>query len=287
MPDFEGFLANHRSIREDWRPHFVDVVARFCELRSEDAHFHAELTSGDDEKLWQRLWEAVLGMRLNDLGYSPSSTDEGPDFKIGLAGRTVWVEAICPGSKGLPADWVNPVNGQVTSLPTEALTLKWTAALKEKMEKLEGVDGKPGYHPDLVKPDEPYVIAVNSFHWGSAETGLSQFPFSAEVAFGIGPLAVQVSESGEFGDPYHSTRLSIVKAKTDATVDTAVFFSDHYAGVSAVLSCGSLCPNAVGAPFTLVHNPFARAPLDREEFQSDIEYYAVDEGDEVSVTRIR
>lgn len=259
------YIVKYAPCHEGLRPYYVSLVDRFHELGLADKHFDTELMSGDDDKFWQRIWEAILGCHFTDVGYEVSSQDEGPDFLIEKEGRRIWVEAICPRPKGIPQSFSAPKSADgpsVTSVPTDALLLNWTAALKEKMEKLEGAGTKAGYRQNgIVEENEPYVIAVNSGRLGYAEMGLSQFPYSAEVGFGIGPMQVTVNvATGQFGEPEHSRRLQVLN-RNGSVVSTVVLGQPEYAGVSAVLSTGHLCPQPDEYPFIVVYNPFARAQL--------------------------
>jgi hypothetical protein len=185
----------------------------------------------------------------------------------------------------LPETWLK--HDGVYSYPKEELALNWTAALKEKRDNLEGRNGKSGYlQKGIVNPTDAYVIAVNSYRLGGAlaETGISQFPYSAEVGLGIGPIAIPISDDGKFGDAKHTTRFSIKKANS-SDVGTAVFLDDAYGGVSAILSSGYVWrPKAL--PFTLVHNPMARAPLPTGRMGDVDEFASRREGDEIVLERL-
>jgi type I restriction enzyme S subunit len=83
-------------------------------------------------------------------------------------------------------------------MPHEAMLLRWTAAIKEKAEKLLGsVDGsRVGYlTKGTVRSDEAYVIAINGRmlrRLGSSLLGISQFPFAAEAVFAFGPYELHL-----------------------------------------------------------------------------------------------
>jgi hypothetical protein len=88
--------------------------------------------------------------------------------------------------------------------PHEPLLLRWTAAIKEKAEKLLGnAAGAKGYlDKGIVATDDTYVIAVNGRllrgpHFATIN-GISQFPFAVEAAFAVGPIAVVINlDTGE------------------------------------------------------------------------------------------
>lgn len=294
-PD-EAFIQSRDFIHDGLKPYYCSLVRKLEEAGLADEHFIRELTSGDEGKFWQRIWEAILAAHLAELGHKPTSKDEGPDLVFDHNGSKICIEAICPNPKDIPQEYTSkPTTSEVrvTSMPAQTLALNWTAALREKMQKLEGrtnSDQKyfPGYvAKGIVTSDQPYVVAVNSSLWGYAETGLSQFPYSAEVGFGIGPIAVPVdSQTGRFGDARHTSVFSI-KNRNQANVSTSVFLTEEYKGVSAVLSTGFLCPQPDFYPLTLVHNPLARAPLPQGILGAKEEYVSRVEGDYMEITRVR
>ena len=58
-------------------------------------HLVEEVASGDDGKLWARVWEAMLYRHLVSLGLQPHSSgvkksgERGPDFAIVHEGQTI------------------------------------------------------------------------------------------------------------------------------------------------------------------------------------------------------
>ena len=146
MNTVADFITTSGFVHDGLKQYYASLIEKFQQLELADAHFESELTSGDEDKFWQRVWEAILGCHFDELGYRPSSVAEGPDFCIYPDGKLVWVEAICPRPKDVPPEFIKlPEAGEVrdVNLP-EALTLNWTSALKEKMEKLEGRKGPAG-----------------------------------------------------------------------------------------------------------------------------------------------
>ena len=170
MDKVEAAIRRRYDTNPAARDHYVALWHEFSTMDLADAHFVSEITGDKDTKFWQRLWEMVLGRHLSRLQHRLSSADKGPDFRFEAEGKTVWCEAIAPEPKGLPGDWLTlskPDDIRVHSVPHEAMLLRWTAALKEKRDKLEGCikqdpvtgEGKfePGYRQ---KKSSPTVIAT-------------------------------------------------------------------------------------------------------------------------------
>ena len=165
-----------------------------------DRKFETELTGVSEDKFWACISEALVYQRLRDKCFpSRSNVGAGPDFLLEFEQKRIWVEVICPSPVGIPSDWLQIQTNQVTSMPHEAILLRWTSAFKEKSEKLAGSsDGKVrGYlEQGIVLPTDIYVIAVNGcrFRHGPfpALFGISQFPYAAEAVLPLGRYQIQI-----------------------------------------------------------------------------------------------
>ncbi len=106
---------------------FVErICLRHIELGLSDSNFESNLCSGDDARYWQRLSEALLSNELLEGALDLRPSRKGPDFLIQHEGRNIWIEVICPEPTGVPADWLESSSGRATSLPHEAILLRWT-----------------------------------------------------------------------------------------------------------------------------------------------------------------
>lgn len=249
-----------------------------------DRKFEIELMDDSDDKFWSCISEALVYKRLRDkVVTSRSNVGVGPDFLLQVGQKRVWVEVICPAPTGVPADWLDIQIGQVTSMPHEAILLRWTAAIKEKTDKLVGsFDGRVrGYlEKGIVAPEDIYVIAVNGCRLRhgpfSALLGISQFPYAAEAVFPIGPYQVRVD--CDMLEPIvasHEQRFSIKKPK-GALVPTYAFLDPRFKPVSAVWAIDFNGCGVIGnsEPSALIHNPYANNQLPQQVLQVDEEYMA-------------
>jgi type I restriction enzyme S subunit len=299
MNRVENFLVNRFPNNPSLTDCLIDLHHRYADWGLKDTKFDQDFTDGEDEHFYSYLWEMLLASHFKNIGLDISSADEGPDFKIDLSGQTIWVEAICPAPTGLPDDWLRATQAgeiRVRSVPHEEMLLRWTAALKEKKEKLTGkrerdrITGtevvRPGYAAKgTVGQDDPYVIAVGACRLGQLETdlhlGISQLPYAVEAVFPVGPLEVVISrETMETVDTRHGHRLFIRKP-SGAEVPTDSFLNPDYAGVSAILGSPAGLNAACGSktPIAVVHNPLAISRLPVGIFGADEEYVAEDKGD--------
>ena len=116
----------------------------------------------------------------------------GPDFRIPLAdGRTLWIEAVSPtagdGQNRIPdLPLIDPESDEPQAgvqLPDQEILLRYTSAVENKRRKRE-----QDIEAQIVRPDDPFIIAVNSgqlglFSW----TGISQNPAIVEAVYPAGP----------------------------------------------------------------------------------------------------
>ena len=109
---------------------------------------------------------------------------EGPDIKIKLGDRTIWVEAVVPGP-GTNNDRVPDLEyGVAREVPDEQMKLRLTNAFSEKFYKYKNYREK-----DLVKEEDDYVIAINGSLIGRSERDV---PRIVRILFPIGNLVLHV-----------------------------------------------------------------------------------------------
>jgi hypothetical protein len=279
LGDFPRLVTIRENLRRICRHHI--------ELGLADATFSDGLCSGDDGQFWQRLSEVLLAHELLCAGLHVHPSPSGPDFRVVHEGRNIWIEVVCPEPIGLPSDWLDPPIGQVHSYPHEAMLLRWTAAIKEKAEKLVGsVDGaKLGYlRKGFVGKGDAYVIAVNGRrlrgrHF-SALTGISQFPFAVEAVFSVGPLAIKIDvQTGQSTPAEHTHRPLITKPK-GAAVPAYTFLDPRFDAVSAIWACDIDETWVIGNPkhSAVVHNPMAINEIPVHLLPSESDYVATSDG---------
>lgn len=267
-----------RRFRGGWTEKYhLELWHQYSSSGLADPHFEQEITSGDEGKLWQRVWEMVMYRLLVESGYAPTSAKSGPDFCFMIGERKVFVECIAPMPTGLPPEWLAQPDWsgkvQIRRVPSAEILLRWTAAIKEKRDKLEGkVDRKSGSRRrdrgyrgrGIVGDKDCYVIAVDGrmlLNGFDHNTGSSRLPFAVEAVFPIGPLGFPISEDGKIATTgKHSPRFSVRKPK-GVEVPTDNFLNVDYAGVSAVIGCTSQSAFNSDLKVAIVHNPEARAPL--------------------------
>lgn len=255
-----------------------------------DQKFETELTDRSDAKFWFCVSEALVYDRLRARTFSArTNVGSGPDFLLEVGGKRLWIEVICPTPTGVPTDWLQIQTNIATSMPHEAILLRWTSAIKEKTEKLVGSsDGKVrGYlERGVVSPNDMYVIAVNGCQLRHgpfpALCGISQFPYAAEAVFPIGPYQIQIDrETLRTVGHGHQQRFTI-KKPNGASVPSHAFLDPRYQSVSAVWAVDFNGFGAIGnpEPSALIHNPNAVNPLPRGFLPVDDEFAATPLGED-------
>jgi hypothetical protein len=233
-------------------------------------HLQKELCSEDWNKFCQRYWELLLGRHLRICGLSPHArSTKGPDFHTTRDQLTIWIEAVAP-SKGAEQIWVP--SGQIPSsdgdqgaswfqTDHEAILRRWTAALKEKHDRLLGYFDK-----GIVTSDEAYVIALNSCLLLGLDAlhGSSGLPSLVEVLFGASmPRITLDRKTRERVSVHHDFRESVLSKKGSA-IPTAIFLNEDYKRLSAILATVAI-PDTValhGDPYIIIaHNPLAHSKI--------------------------
>lgn len=299
LSQVENYLAERYADNPEVLGRLTELYQQYDSWGLKDNKFDQDFTDGRDEHFYPYVWEMLLARHLKMLELDISSDDEGPDFKIDHHGQTIWVEAICPSPEGLPDHWLNIPSikkpPKVFDVPHEQMLLRWTAALKEKKEKLTGrldQNGEPksGYYDNgIVGTNEPYVIAINASRLGYGNVHLhysiSQKPFALEAAFPFGPIELVIDRAtGKQIDQRHVFRASI-KNLNGADVPTDNFLNPEYAGVSAILGTPAGINAVCGeeAPIALVHNPLATNKLPIGILGADEEYVAEINEDDIEI----
>ena len=279
----------------------------------QDSVFATEFTSGNHERLLQRYTEMLFSWYFIKLGFLPTSQDEGPDLCIDHNGMKIWIEIITPqllppsgnGTEAQKAtreieDYLappptDPKEIRAIDVPTKQILLRWTAALKEKKEKLTGKNNRSnqlGYmEKGIVQPGDIYVIAINSVLLGHhGFVGISQYPNPVEATFAVGPIQVSINrKTSEVAHSEPSYRPHILN-HNQSSVPTDSFLNPNYKEVSALIATHVGLEAAFQPrppwPLVLVHNPYAVNSLPKRIFKAEEEYIAEDNGKFWTITNI-
>ena len=258
------FVTQTWPDHEPTRSYVLDLWDHFTQWRLAKGNFVADLISGDDTKLFQRLWEMVLASHLTEQGFDIRSNDPGPDFSFEIDGKKVWIEATAPEPIGLSEKWLSQRGAN--RVPDEQILLRWTNALSVKKEKFLEYRRK-----GIVQNNDICVIAINGHLLGEPR-GISQLPYAVEAVFPTGPLAVSFNKrTSERSDLYNSERW-YVRKPSGADVPTDSFLNQTNRYISAVVGCSSCWKGLSLFEMSIVHNPFAENRFPPKRFGADLEY---------------
>ncbi len=274
---------------------FLDsICTRHVSLGLGDTNLADKLCAGDEYIYWQQLSEVLLGHELLEAGLTLTPSHNGPDFLVQHQRQRIWIEVICPKPEGLPPDWLTMELSKPVSMPHEALLLRWTAAIKEKAEKLLGNPAKKlkGYiEKGIVGSNDAYVIAVNARllrgRNTASITGISQFPFAVEAVFSVGPITVTMDyDTLEITGSKYQHR-PIIKKPNGSPVPAYTFLDPAFKPVSAVWAADIDETWIIGnaKPIAVVHNPNATNPVLVGLLPSYEEYVATPNGEEYILSR--
>lgn len=186
-----AFLDRKFPNEPNYKASLVALWRKYLELGLPNAHFVSEFTNGKKESIFQRAWEMMIARHLDALGYHITNLEVGPDFRFERDGKTIWVEAISPEPKGLPEHWMTRPKAdefKVGDFPHNEILLRWTAAIKEKWQKLLDYQQKK-----IVAGSDAYVSALNGCQLGALPVnhGITRYPFAVEAVYPVGPLAYE------------------------------------------------------------------------------------------------
>ena len=171
-------------------PHFLDEFP---------LHFH------------QRWFEMYLTVSLLREGFHVKCPKPGPDIRLDLNGRHVWIEAVCAtsGEKGRPASIPDLPLGHAADVPMDSYVLRVSSSLRDKAKKFEQYiqDGDVSQR-DLV------VIAINI----NAVDGLWIYmdDVMKKALYGIGDPVLRIDPgTRRVVDTHHQEIESIPKKSSD------------------------------------------------------------------------
>lgn len=255
-------LAKQFAGAPNYGSYVTGLWEKYLALGLPNAHFVSEICVGKNETIAQRVWEMMLAAHFSALGFTMTSPDDGPDLRIEHDGRVVWIEAICPTAVGIPEQWMRPLDAgefAVGDVPHNEILLRWTAAIKEKSEKLAKYREK-----GIVRAEDSFVIAVNGGLLGRMplNEGISQMPYAFEAVYPAGPTTLEIDrKTHRVVRSFKSLRLQVENANGEP-VPTTAFMDRGNAAVSAVLAYSSDRSEAPILTADIVHNHLATKPVD-------------------------
>ena len=232
-------------------------------------YMHEESPKRDDEvssythELHSRFWEMFLvtsfledGLHLINKGSA-----DGPDFKIDLGDRVLWVEAVIagPGSSSSDNRVPAPVMGMAVDVPHDLMILRLANSFETKFKKYKCYCSK-----ELVTENDLFVIAINGCLVGSHPEALT--PRIVQTLFPVGHTVLSLDKEDLNVTGQHLEYRDRISKDNESEVFTNSFLNDNYMGIDAVLysDCNflnlisdseSTIQGRLSRLLTLVHNP--------------------------------
>jgi hypothetical protein len=234
---------------------FVESLwSRYSDLA--DPHFREDARN----HFLERFWEMYLAVTLRERGFQLRRAGrEGPEFYLMCNDHKVWVEAVVPG----PGEGIDRVPeicyGEIQTVPTEKILLRFTNCLYEKRKKY-----KEALEKKIINSDDLYLLAINSRGIPHGPLG-NTLPFFVQAFLPFGNAAMDLNtKTLKIIKSYYQYRDNVVK-ESGTPVSTTAFLNPEYSFVSAILHSGVDClnhPDILGEDFMILHNPTALHPLD-------------------------
>ena len=214
----------------------------------------------------QRWFEMYVGASLRRAGLDVTAPKPGPDFRVVVAGRAIYIEAVAPtGGNPLHADAVSEPNYRDTDgtlrmvqVPHAKITLRIADAFRRKADVFDGYRLN-GY----VGKDDPCIIAINLHDVPHAWTDAHEHWFRA--LYGVGDRFMVLDRAGHATTSGRDHR-ELLERASGAVEDVAPLLNADRADISGVLGsatdAGNM-PNPVGDDFLLMPHSAARSPYPR------------------------
>ncbi len=270
-PTYDRYYIASGSI-SDRKKFFNEMYEKFKPYA--DSHFLIEAKTN----FHQRVWEMYMACVLIKNGLTIVSNNKGPDIKLVIGGKTVWIECVAPkkGEKDNENSVPDIKYGVVQDLPEKQMLFRLRNSLDEKFKVYEKYlsDG-------IVKKDDIFIIAINRASLDHTDPGI---PLIFKALFSIGFLSFPIKKlkeegNSKFGKPSWTLR-SVVPKGNGSEVSMNFFQNPNHAGISAVIySKNSVlsCRAKTGEECVLTHNPLATNPLSEQVFPFFEQYRATDD----------
>lgn len=257
---------------------YVEELWRYFEPYA-DPHFRKEIAVNFQPRYWE-MYLGCLALRAK-LSVMPKKKNKGkgPDLRITLTtGQNLFIEATAPGPGTGDNEVSEPpplrlgINEIAPDIPVEKILLRITSGLEKKFKAYDRYLRDP---IPILRPNDPYIIAVNLGAMASARSEFFDPPLIIRSLFGVGNLMVLFDQTNPgLRETHYSICHQIIK-HNDKPIRTDYFLDSRYRGLSAIVfSDAHPFRKPDGSEFKLVHNPNATNPIDRGLFKIGREYWA-------------
>ncbi|OCH98964.1 hypothetical protein A8135_09410 [Legionella jamestowniensis] len=271
--------ARENNWDEQLAPALIDLISLYDSWGGVSSKFQKEFCL--EEHFHALLWEMQLAQKLykSEIEFQIGGSGK-PDFFI--PEQKIWLEAVCPKPNGIPKDYLDYPKStpaekirEVTTIkvPSSEILLRWTSAIHSKIKQVEKY-----IRNGIIDKNHPFIIAVNCSQLGNPRhsfIGQSGYPYPVEIGYGVGPLTAYFDKYNPDKDKIESPYRSRIQNLNDKEVDTAIFFSDKYKKISAIIGDNSGLNEIVCMErneFVITHNRYADNTLPTKLFKNSLEF---------------
>jgi hypothetical protein len=228
----------------------------------------------------QFTWQMYVGVCLLEAGHDLERAGaRGPDHKVLIANRRLWVECIAP-EPGVSNNEAKrtyqqemPASGLYRPPPDDKIALRLTGAIWEKTKKYQAwvEDG-------VVSPADPYIIAVGAGVIPDADLE-EDFPRIVRILYGLGESVIRYRLDSNEPPEIVPTYKDAVLNANGKPVSMRGFLDNDHPEVSAVIFSGRNVwnpPRRIGRDLVTVYSPVATNRLEPGTIPVGREYWATD-----------
>ncbi len=222
-----------------------------------DKHFKKQFK----KDFHSRTWEMYLGnifLKNNIKIIEPKK--EGPDIKMEVSGKNIWVEAVTTKTNKKNEDILKKWGtGKIAyDIPHDEMILRLTNSFTSKWKEY-----RKNIEKGIIQEDEPYIIAINRGIFPYPDPDV---PLIFKPLFGLGYFTLSIDLETKERESYMSKKEHVEK-QNESKVTQDLFKNSQYEGVSAVIySIKDVLnsPKKIGSDCMLIHNPMAKNKIDHK-----------------------
>jgi hypothetical protein len=214
----------------------------------------------------QRWFEMYLGASLRRANLEVTAPKPGPDFRVVVEGRPVYIEAVAPtGGDPLHPDAVSePVykdsegKPRAIQMPHAKITLRIADSFRRKADVFDRYR-----RDDRVGKGDPCIIAINLHDIPQAWSDSQEYWFRS--LYGVGDMFITLDRAGHATTAGRKHR-ELLERASGAVEDVAPLLNPDRKEVSGVLGSAADAGNPLnilGDDFLLMPHSAAQAPYPR------------------------
>ena len=238
----------------------AERARKSCEDMWPDFSEHADPNFLDEfpTQFNQRWFEMYLTVSFIRNGFNVESKDSGPDIRIVVDGKPVWIEAACPTSGQADKEDSVPelIPGVAQTVPFREYALRIRSVLEDKQRKY-----RKYLKEGIVSENDITIVAISAcgipFLQFNMEEAIARAVYGlGDKYFYIDDITKQYAGSGRVRKPK-------IPKSSGSPVDVTPFLDSSMEHISAVISSSANTTTdlrEIGRDCVLFRNPTAASP---------------------------